>query len=81
MEKYNGWANRNTWLINMYFGDMIADYAEEGEQITDSFIHDLFVEIFDMHTEDLDPLIMEFIDVSDIDWQELADHYNGEEDE
>jgi hypothetical protein len=47
MATYNGWQNRETWLVNLWYGDsfggMIADeiengeYAEEIEAIKEGF--------------------------------------------
>jgi len=29
MKKYNGWTNRETWLVNLYFGEAFYDYIKE----------------------------------------------------
>lgn len=33
-KKYNGWANWETWLFNLWFGDYWYEYAKEND-ITD----------------------------------------------
>lgn len=29
MKKYNGWTNRETWLVNLHFGEAFYDYIKE----------------------------------------------------
>ena len=66
---YNGWTNRSTWLINLWYEpnttsdlDWIKDELEEkvdnlsnGECVTDKILADM-------------------IDLQDINWDELKEH-------
>jgi hypothetical protein len=64
--KYNGWANRETWLVNLWFGDRENDlddiqcHIEElVENLGASFLQDA-------------------IDIGCIDWRELRQHREDE---
>jgi hypothetical protein len=41
MEDYNGWTNRETWLVSVWFGDWIRAYVEEGNDLTCDYIAEL----------------------------------------
>lgn len=67
--KYNGWANRETWLINVWFNpESKADVEMAREQLE-----------YDM--EKLPAYLSDFIDDSAIDWDELLAHFDDEENE
>ena len=72
--KYNGWTNRSTWLINLWYEpnttsdlDWIKGELEEkvdnlsnGECVTDKILADM-------------------IDLQDINWDELKEHIETED--
>ena len=65
-QNYNGWANRETWLVNLHFNpetksdvDYIKDTLEEQEA-------------------NLEPFFRDFIDLSKIDWEELENSLDDE---
>lgn len=59
-EQYNGWRNRETWLINLWFGD---DNPEV----------EAIKEYFEEEVEKLPSFLKDFIYGSSIDWDELAE--------
>ena len=86
---YNGWANRETWLVNLHFGEVLTSYIVESA--TDGNI-DLTEDegtirteieracesyIDDMLEEELNNLgsfLKDYIDLSRIEWDEIAEH-------
>lgn len=71
-DRYNGWRNRETWLINLWFGDD----NPEVENIK---------EMFEEEYKKLPDFIKDFIYISSIDWEELEkawemDEVKGKED-
>jgi hypothetical protein len=75
---YNGWKNRETWLVNIWFGDMFQMELEDGIEITASYIEDVVTD----YVNDILPsasFIVDMMDMGAIDWDELASHYETEE--
>ncbi len=65
MSTYNGWRNRETWLINVWFGDnweCVHDVENTMEHVEEEF------EKLAGHW------ISDFIDSNAIDWDELREH-------
>lgn len=75
MTTYNGWANRETWLVNVWFGDYFAALAEEGETIDADYIRDFVDEHVSEATGGQSGFVNDLLDLSGIDWNELAEHY------
>lgn len=76
----NGWRNAATWTVNLWFGDMWAAMAEDGEAITAEMCRD-FVEdhVRDVIGED-NGFIWDMMDLRAVDWEELADAHALEQD-
>jgi hypothetical protein len=75
MADYNGWTNRNTWLINLHFGGLLQGYLEDGYEVTADLIQEIFLDHWALETKHLDDVIMDFMDISEINWDEIADFY------
>lgn len=82
-EKYNGWTNRETWLVNLYYGENLQDYVNDLFKQDDSYesyeiAECLEVWLDEVIGEDLENLPMflkDFIVLSRINWKELAELY------
>lgn len=87
-EKYNGWTNRETWLVNLYFGEalssLIRENAEEGsldlEQEKDDIMTDIkescenwLDEVTGEEVEGLSSFLKDFLDLGRIDWYDIAE--------
>ena len=68
---YNGWRNRETWLINVHFGDNWECKSDV----------DATREFCEESLEDILPWIQDFIDWNKIDWDELKSHVEDDEDD
>ena len=77
----NGWTNRETWLVNLWFGDVWAIMQDDGVQITADFVR---AEVEDYLEDILGPssprsgFIVDMMDLGAINYDELASHYAPE---
>ena len=79
MSKYNGWKNKETWLVNLWLGDTLAEDQADGEIIDVEYIQNL-VEIM---VDECGPVAGFCTDIFncalfEIDYQELEKHYKRE---
>ena len=65
---YNGWSNRETWLIYLWFNPESREDVEHAE--------DHFWEVY----ETLPNFMKDFVS-TDIDWDELKEHFEEEEED
>mgnify|MGYP003119005590 CR=1 FL=1 len=62
----NGWTNRETWLINLWF-----EFNTE-EELND--IRSMLEEEIDELREKIPDYLVDLLGVNEIDWDELAGH-------
>ncbi len=79
---YNGWTNYETWLVNMWYGDIFNDMAENGETVDAEYIQ-YFVEEM-LESDGALPQYGFAADIMnaalrEVDWDDLAEHYRVEE--
>lgn len=78
MTNYNGWTNRNTWLINLWFSEMIDDYVTDSEEkVTADDVEEFVLEIIESEVDGCSFMLRDFIDYSGINWNEILG--NGEQ--
>lgn len=67
-ETYNGWTNRATWLVNVWFNpESKADVQFAREQLDEAI-------------EAAPDFLRDFID-TDINWEELEAHFDDDDDD
>jgi hypothetical protein len=77
---YNGWKNKETWLVNLWLGDSLAMDQESGFEITADYIEQL---VDDMVCESMaspNGFVADLLSCAlcEIDYDELAEHYEEE---
>ena len=70
----NGWKNRETWLVNLWFGDMFAMDQDDGIEITAEYIENVVTEYVDSIVP-ASSFIADMMDMRAIDYDALAAHY------
>lgn len=64
---YNGWSNRETWVVNVWFNpESAADVDYARETIENDKYH-------------LPGYLRDMIDINAINWTELRNHFSGDE--
>jgi len=73
---YNGWKNKETWLVNVWFGDHLTELESEGSFISADTIRDLVDEM--VQPVEINGFLSDILNCSlgEIDYMEIADAYN-----
>jgi hypothetical protein len=78
MSDYNGWTNKETWLVNPWLGDDFAQRSEEGEIVTASFIRETVEEMCETETKSVEGrFLLDLLNcaLGAINYDELERHY------
>jgi len=79
---YNGWINKETWLVNLWLGDMFTEDQEAGTEITADYIEQLVDEMASalLDGPDANGFMTDLLNcaLGEIDYHELAEHYDEE---
>lgn len=67
---YNGWSNRETWLVNVWFNPESRDDVEFARSIID-----------EQYDSIPDGVIKDMINIDAINWNELMDHFEDQKDQ
>ena len=80
---YNGWTNRETWLVNLYFGDEIVDYvfdygfnpetwsADDVARVYEEYV--LVISFVQDDLNNVSAFLRDMVNLEDINWDELAE--------
>lgn len=81
--KFNGWTNWKTWMVNLHWGDYwgsaigLRDEPITAEEMR-SDVEEFLDEALSLLPEGQRLFIGDMIDISAVNWRELAEHYEGE---
>ena len=75
---FNGWTNKETWLVNLWLGDMLYEQAEE-EEITAEYIEEMVDEMASalLDGPDANGFLTDLLNcaLGEINYHELAEDY------
>ena len=76
----NGWSNKETWLVNLWLGDLLHQQQEEGTVITAEYIEELVDDLIADSGVRGDGFIANLLGCSlgNINYWELGEHYDDE---
>jgi hypothetical protein len=76
---YNGWTNKETWLVNAWLGDNLAEMQHEGIYMTGDIVESLVVEWLESANGNSPEcgLMVDLINcaLASINYEEVARHY------
>lgn len=79
---YNGWKNKETWLVNLWLGDCLDADAESGAEIDADYIEQMVDEMASalMESPDANGFLTDLLNcaLGEIDYREIAAVYAKE---
>lgn len=82
-EKYNGWTNRETWLVNLWYGDALVDLVEENgspidENEAEEWVRYVAEECEVLSQPPVNGLLSDFLEQCwrEVDWNDIAQSVN-----
>ena len=77
---YNGWANKETWLVSLWLGDYFQQEIECGQEITSAHVKDTINNML-ADSPALWGLFSDLLNcaLGEIDCHEIASHYERAE--
>jgi hypothetical protein len=78
----NGWSNKETWLVELWFGDYFAELALEGVELNANDLQSIVEEMLEEQMPQTG-LLADFVNDSlrEVNWHELSEHHQVEEEE
>lgn len=78
---YNGWTNKETWLVNLWIGDSLTMDQEAGHDITAAYIEQIVEDLIEDSGSRVNGFVREMMNcaLGEIDYAELASHYEEDE--
>ena len=67
---YNGWSNRETWLVNVWFNPESRTDVELAREALE-----------EQYNSMPDGPLKDMVSLSEVDWDELLDHFEEDEDQ
>ena len=77
--RYNGWYNYETWLLNLWYGDYLQEVANENggldaDQI-ETIVEEMLADAGELPENGFTADLINAA-LSQVNWEELAEHYN-----
>lgn len=88
-DKYNGWTNYETWLVNIWWGDTLQEianehFAETGEKANAEWVKDFIQEDLELRLENtkaLDGFVGDLVNaaIGSVNFHEIAENFEYDE--
>ena len=78
---YNGWTNKETWLVSLWLGDMFQADLDDGQEIDESYIESVVDEMASAALEEgANGFMTDLLNcaLSEINYREIAEQYESE---
>ena len=81
MMGYNGWSNKETWLVNLWIGDSLTMDQEDGIKIDAAYIEQVVEDRIEDSGSRVNGFVGDILNcaLGEIDYDELASHYEEDE--
>ena len=78
---YNGWSNKETWLVNLWLGDFLTMDQEDGINIDAAYIEQVVEDRIEESGSRVNGFVGDILNcaLGEIDYDELASHYEEDE--
>jgi hypothetical protein len=78
--KYNGWTNKETWLVNLWLADSLVTDSESSMDIDSHWVREVAQDMIDGPISDFG-LVKDLFDCAfaRVNWEEIASHYQVKE--
>lgn len=79
-QSYNGWTNRETWLVNLHFEETVRNFIGDSSVNENNYevaenLKDYMETIWEDDFDNLSSFLKDYIDLSLIDWNEIVENY------
>jgi|TARA_R110002073_G_scaffold40434_13_gene114581 hypothetical protein len=78
---YNGWSNKETWLVAVWLGDDLQAHKEDGEPLTADYIEALVDDLACFGPLEVTGLMSDLLSTAmgEINYWELEQHYKEDD--
>jgi hypothetical protein len=71
-DKYNGWSNQETWLVNIWLLDGVTEPMTAKD--LELMVKEAFKEVLESTTDKMAGFLRDMVNLRRIKWDELAEH-------
>ena len=78
--QYNGWTNKETWLVNLWLADSLVTDSESSMNIDSHWVREVAEDVISGTISDFG-LASDLLEMAlaNVNWEEIASHYQAKE--